>query len=70
LAPRALYRSLHEWCCRCTRRVGTKSISRNTQAAQAEAGVRLARFVRGGHARYPNAHHFIIGHSHGGGVAL
>lgn len=44
--------------------------SAHTHAARTEAGVRLARFVRGGHAQYPEAKHFIIGHSHGGLVAL
>jgi hypothetical protein len=44
--------------------------SAHTHAARTEAGVRLARFVRGGHAQYPEARHFIIGHSHGGIVAL
>jgi hypothetical protein len=44
--------------------------SAHTHAARTEAGVRLARFVRGGHTQYPEARHFIIGHSHGGVVAL
>lgn len=44
--------------------------SRNTHAARAEAGVRLARFIRAGHAQCPGARHFIIAHSHGGNVAL
>lgn len=44
--------------------------SSHTHAARTEAGVRLARFVRGGHAQYPEAKHFIICHSHGGIVAL
>ena len=44
--------------------------SAHTHAARTEAGVRLAQFVRGGHAQYPEARHFIIGHSHGGIVAL
>lgn len=45
-------------------------ISANTHAARIEAGVRLGRFVRGGHAQYPRARHFIVAHSHGGTVAL
>jgi hypothetical protein len=44
--------------------------SAHTHAARTEAGVRLARFVRGGQGQYPEARHFIIGHSHGGIVAL
>jgi hypothetical protein len=44
--------------------------SANTHAARTEAGVRLAAFIRDGHAQYPEARHFMIAHSHGGNVAL
>jgi alpha-beta hydrolase superfamily lysophospholipase len=43
---------------------------RNTHAARTEAGASLAQFIRDGHVRYPDAHHFVVAHSHGGNVAL
>lgn len=42
----------------------------NTHAARIEAGDRLAAFMRDGHEQDPDARHFIVGHSHGGNVAL
>src|SRR5687768_12746618 len=42
----------------------------NTHAARIEAGDRLAAFIRDGHEQAPDARHFILGHSHGGNVAL
>lgn len=44
--------------------------SAHTHAARAEAGVRLGKFIRAGHAQYPGAKHVVIAHSHGGVVAL
>ena len=41
-----------------------------SHTARAKAADSLAAFIRNGYSLNPEAHHFMIAHSHGGNVAL
>ena len=62
---RELQRRLGDTAFREFRWAGT-----NRHGARTEGGIRLAEFIRAGHAQHPDAQHFIVAHSHGGNVAL